>query len=96
MTMSGKIVFGVFALTQLLDGALTYVGIQRGFPEGNPMIAATIPHVGVFASLWVWKLFGLTLGWILVVNRRALMLAFLTLAYWAFAALPWMLILGIL
>ena len=40
---------------QILDGALTYCGIQLGFKEGNPLIQATMIFWGVGWGLVIWK-----------------------------------------
>src|SRR2546422_8910295 len=52
---------GIFALVclnfalQVFDGVATYVGIHAGLPEGNPLLAWALAHMGPFA-LFLFKL----------------------------------------
>lgn len=46
------------ALPNLLDAWVTGLGVQRGIPEGNPLIAGALAWAGLEA-LWAVKLLGL-------------------------------------
>ena len=40
---------------QAFDGLATYVGVKAGYGEGNPIVAATFPHVGLGPALCLAK-----------------------------------------
>jgi len=44
-----------FAL-QVFDGVATYVGVHAGMPEGNPLLAWALAHVGPGFGLFLFKL----------------------------------------
>jgi len=43
-------------LLQVFDGVATYQGLHAGFPEGNPIVAWGIEHLGPAAALALFKL----------------------------------------
>ena len=40
---------------QVFDGLATYVGVTAGYGEGNPIVAATFPHLGLGPALCLAK-----------------------------------------
>jgi len=40
---------------QAFDGLATYVGVSAGYGEGNPLVAATFPHLGLGPALFLAK-----------------------------------------
>jgi hypothetical protein len=40
---------------QLFDGVATYQGLQFHFAEGNPLLAVSMPHLGVGGTLLLFK-----------------------------------------
>jgi uncharacterized membrane protein len=52
---------------QLLDGAATYLGLQAGFREGNPLLVWALHHIGPAFTLFLFKL--QACGWVLVLWR---------------------------
>jgi hypothetical protein len=89
-TWFGDTVFVVFLMTQVLDGAFTYLGIAAfGLSEGNPVIAYYMSHVGVGPSLTVAKLVASACAIVLHVVEMHRTLAVLTLLYLSLAILPW-------
>jgi hypothetical protein len=47
--------FALNVLLQLVDGLLTYQALQIGFPEGNPLLKASMATVGVGSALLLFK-----------------------------------------
>jgi hypothetical protein len=47
--------FALNVLLQLVDGLLTYGGLQLGFPEGNPLINVSMANVGPGSTLLLFK-----------------------------------------
>jgi uncharacterized membrane protein len=41
---------------QIFDGLATYIGVSAGYGEGNPLVAATFPHLGLGPALCLAKL----------------------------------------
>ncbi len=79
---------------QLFDGFATYIGVSAGYGEGNPIVAATFPHVGLGPALCLAKLAACTC--LLVIwqlrHRSALAgpaLAGTALAYVVASVAPW-------
>jgi hypothetical protein len=90
-TLFTLIVFNM--LLQVLDGVATYLGVQVGYHEGNPLIAAGIAHLGAIPALLIFKteaclcLVGL---WHLRANRLAVpALLVSAAAYICCAIAPW-------
>ena len=85
----GNFIIILFLVTQVLDGALTYLGIAFGISEGNPLVAYAFRHAGVGPGLTLAKLFavGCSMGLHLLGLHRVL--ALLTLMYLSLAILPW-------
>lgn len=83
---------------QLLDGWVTFSGVSRGFPEGNPIVATAMSSVGPLYGIAAVKL--IALGMLYLVYRRrehALVetgLLSIAVTYTLFAVLPWTVILA--
>jgi len=52
-TLFAMVAFNI--LLQVLDGVATYMGVQVGYHEGNPLIAAGIAHLGAVPALVMFK-----------------------------------------
>jgi len=52
-TLAALVVFNI--LLQVLDGVATYLGVQVGYHEGNPLITAGIAHLGTVPALVIFK-----------------------------------------
>jgi Domain of unknown function (DUF5658) len=86
----GNLVVVLFLVTQVLDGAFTYLGISAfGLSEGNPLIAYYMTHAGVGPSLTVAKLTAAVCAIVLHLVGLHRTLAGLTLLYLSLAVLPW-------
>lgn len=86
----GDLVILVFLCTQGLDGVFTYVGMAAvGISEGNPLLGHSMAMLGVGPSLTAAKLMAASCAMLLHVLEFNRVLAVLTLAYIAFAVLPW-------
>ena len=79
---------------QLFDGIATYQGLRLHWGEGNPLLLASMPHLGVGTTLLLFK--AKACGF-LVLLRRAGDQAFvyesmvaLATVYGFFSFLPWM------
>jgi len=79
---------------QLFDGIATYQGLQYRWSEGNPLLLASMPYLGVGTTLLLFK--AKACGF-LVLLRRAGERAFvyesmvaLATVYAFFSFLPWM------
>jgi hypothetical protein len=84
-------VFVVFALVQVGDGLLTYLGISHlgRDIEGNPLIAWYAAVFGAGAALVGAKAFAVLCATVLHVNDRTQTIGALTIAYLVAAILPW-------
>lgn len=83
----------VFAGVQIMDATLTYVGIGRGFYEGNPLVAALMSSVGVAAALAIVKSVSITLGAFVFAMGYVRTLQVLTALYVVTALAPWTILL---
>jgi len=90
------VVFNI--LLQFLDGVATYLGVQVGYHEGNPLIAAGIAHLGAIPALLIFKteaclcLMGI---WHLRASRLAVPALLVSAAAYISAAIaPWTLALA--
>ena len=79
---------------QLFDGVATYQGLQLHWVEGNPLLAASMPYLGVGATLLLFKAKACGL---LVVLRRCERRQFvpesmivLAAAYTFLSFIPWL------
>ncbi len=50
---------------QVFDGVATYQGLRLGFEEANPVLLAAFDHLGVTASLLLFKLIACSLLFLL-------------------------------
>jgi hypothetical protein len=79
---------------QLLDGIVTYQGLQAGVQEVNPILRASMARWGIVGALLGWKLVACgLLVFLRMVNQRALAVKALTLtamAYVCFSLVPWL------
>jgi hypothetical protein len=91
----GDIVIVVFLLSQVFDGAFTYLGIMTfgtGI-EANPLIIALMTHLGHGAALMIAKIVAASLGIGLHLRGTHAAVAALAVFYVAVAVLPWTVIL---
>lgn len=94
-SLFGDIVIVVFLLSQVFDGAFTYLGIMTfgiGI-EANPLIIALMTHLGHGAALMTAKLVAASLGIGLHLRGTHAAVAALAFFYVAVAVLPWTVIL---
>ena len=86
----GDLVVVVFLVTQVLDGAFTYLGVAAfGLSEGNPLIAYYMSVVGVGPSLTGAKIVAVVGAMVLHLLGLHRTLALLTIVYLSLAILPW-------
>ena len=91
----GDVVLVVFLLSQVFDGAFTYMGVMTfgtGI-EANPVIAALMTHLGHGAALMMAKFLAAVLGIGLHLRGTHSAVAILAAFYVTAAVLPWALIL---
>lgn len=91
----GDVAFVLFALTQLLDGVFTYVGIVsfgHGI-EANPLIAWYVTAYGAATALAAAKLMALGCGAVLHFTAMHRTVSVLAAVYVAGALWPWIQIL---
>lgn len=87
----GNLVILLFVIVQVLDGALTYLGVHlfgHGI-EANPLVRSAVSLAGVGGGVAAAKLFAVSLGILLHLRRVHLAVAALTAFYLAVAILPW-------
>jgi hypothetical protein len=93
----GDIIFALFALLQVLDGVLTYQGIQHfgiGVDiEGNMLLRIAMATAGVRATLLIAKLGSIGGGWFIHSRKYHRVLAVLTAFYAVAAIFPWIVLL---
>lgn len=93
----GDAIIGAFLLTQVLDGVLTYRGIEHyglGIElEGNPLMALAMSALGVRVALILAKTLASAFGILLHTHRYHRVLAVLTAVYVVAAIAPWMILL---
>ena len=83
---------------QALDGWVTFTGNGRGFPEGNPLVAAAMASIGPAAGIAAMKL--MAVGLLYLVYKRHEHpyvepgLISLAATYALFAVVPWTVILA--
>ena len=89
--MFGDFVFVVFALAQVADGCLTYLGVStRGIVmEANPLIVWYMAACGVGVALTGAKVFAILCGMALHMNARHRTVGTLAVLYLAGAVWPW-------
>jgi hypothetical protein len=94
-SLFGNVVLVVFLLSQVFDGAFTYMGVMtfgNGI-EANPVIAALMAYLGHGTALMMAKLVAGLLGIGLHLRGTHGAVAVLALFYVAAAVLPWAIIL---
>ncbi len=93
-TRFGNVVIVLFFVSQALDGAFTYIGVQMWGPaiEGNPLLAWLMALVGPGAALAGAKLTAAGFGMILHLAAVHRAVAILTAIYVSAALVPWMLL----
>lgn len=78
---------------QLFDGVATYVGLQAGVHEGNPLVAWALGQLGPASALFLFKLqacASLLLLWRLRAHRLAVPALVLSAAVYITCSLaPW-------
>jgi hypothetical protein len=87
----GDLAVLAFLLAQVLDGALTYLGVHTwGIAvEANPLVSSAVSVVGVGAGLASAKLFAAGLGVMLHLRRAHAVVAALAALHFAVAVVPW-------
>jgi hypothetical protein len=86
----GDTVVFLFLCVQALDGAMTYLGVRTiGIPEGNPLIAYHIEHLGLVPSLAAAKLLAAGCASVLHLLAFHRVLAVLTFLCLSCALVPW-------
>ena len=87
----GDVVIVTFLLAQVLDGALTYLGLLTYGPgaEGNPLIAAMMRNFGHVGGLMTAKAVAAALGAALHIRQVHGIVAALTGLYIIAAIAPW-------
>lgn len=89
-TAAGDLILVVFLVSQVLDGALTYVGVIDGAAvERNPVLVWYFGMFGIGPTLAGAKVFAGACAVGLHVARAHLTLAGLTILYVYAAVLPW-------
>jgi hypothetical protein len=88
-------VLAAFAFVQCADAWMTAIGIARFGPaiEANPLLALCVSTFGAGAIVAA-KLIAVACGTVLHLHAHGVVLVVLTLAYIAFAILPWLCVLG--
>lgn len=94
-SLFGDVVLVVFLLSQVFDGAFTYMGVMTFGTsiEANPVIAALMVHLGHGAALMMAKLLAACLGLGLHLRGTHIAVAVLAGFYVAAAVFPWAVIL---
>jgi hypothetical protein len=94
----GDIALVVFLLAQVLDGALTYLGVTLYGPqmEGNPLIAWLMDRLGEGPGLATAKVTAAFFGIVLHLSAVHTAVALLAAFYVAVAIVPWTIILFLL
>src|SRR5689334_2873916 len=94
-SLFGDVVLVVFLLSQVFDGAFTYLGVMTFGTriEANPLIAVLTTHLGHGAALTAAKIIAASLGIGLHVRGVHAAVAVLAVFYVAVAVLPWDIIL---
>jgi hypothetical protein len=94
----GDIALVVFLLAQVLDGALTYLGVTLYGPqmEGNPLIAWLMDRLGEGPGLAAAKITAAFFGIVLHLSAVHKAVALLAAFYVAVAIVPWTIILFLL
>ena len=80
-----------FVCVQVLDGALTYMGVTIWGPgiEANPLISSATRWLGLGAGLASAKAMAVGFGFVLHTRQTHVLVALLTAIYVAVAILPW-------
>jgi hypothetical protein len=79
---------------QLFDGVATYQGMRFAWAEGNPILAASMPYLGVGTTLLLFK--AKACGFLVLLRRRAGQplvyesLVFLAGLYAVLSFIPWL------
>jgi Domain of unknown function (DUF5658) len=85
----GNLIIILFLVAQVLDAALTYLGLTIGLSEGNPLVAYSFRHAGVGPGLTIAKLVAVGCSMALHLLGLHRVLAMLTVMYLSLAILPW-------
>ena len=87
----GNLVVIGFLIVQVLDGALTYLGVSIWGPsiEANPLLSSAMSYAGILTCLAVAKSVAIGFGIVLHLYRVHTIVALLTAFYLAVAILPW-------
>lgn len=91
MTPFGWLIAMIIA--QVLDGVLTYAGVTRGVPEGNPICRFFIAHLGLVGGLVFVKSFCIVASIEFYRQAHHRTLRVITIVMYLVAVIPWTLIL---
>lgn len=94
--LTAEMLFLAFVLVQVLDGALSYIGVSLHGPEieGNPLVAWYLATLGPAVGFTAAKVFAILCGSVLYITARHRWVAMLTIVYILFAVGPWASLLG--
>ena len=88
------LLLGINLSLQVLDGLMTYYGLQVGFQEGNPLVQTAMEFWGVEWGLLLWKVLACSLLGLLYSLRESVNiipgLALTAGAYIVLSLFPWM------
>jgi hypothetical protein len=92
--MQARFILGVFILTQVLDGALTYWGVTKfGIGvESNTWLVSLMEAIGPAAALFAAKTLAVACGFILFATTSFKVLTVATGWCLGFAVVPWMIL----
>ncbi len=83
---------------QLLDGWVTFAGISRGFPEGNPLVATAMSSIGPILGIVAVKILAIGLLYLVYQRREHPLvepgLISVAVTYTFLAVVPWTVILA--
>ena len=87
----GDLAMLVFVFVQVLDGALTYLGVHAwGLAvEANPLVSSAVSVAGIGGGLAATKLFAVALGIVLHLRQVHGAIAALSAFYIGVAIVPW-------
>jgi uncharacterized membrane protein len=87
--MKLRVVLGLFVLGQVLDGLLTFIGLNTGYSEGNPVANVVFPLLGPTIGIITLKLFGCFCGYVLYRLKSYHSLVGLTIYQWCVGVFTW-------
>lgn len=86
------LILALFVIAQVLDGMFTYLGVSRGFPEGNVLMDVAFQRYGLVPTLLCVKGISIVLGVFIYMLKGERLVMWLAIVFWVFAVLPWTLV----